>query len=74
MPTVSHRRARSADVAGIQDVECDAGRRFIDIGMPEIADDPPLATELLTELVRNEHVGSASRRRSSGRLPHRDRG
>ncbi len=56
MPTVSHRRARSADVAGIQDVECDAGRRFIDIGMPEIANDPPLATELLTQLVRNEHV------------------
>ena len=40
MPTVSHRRARSADVAGIQDVGySDAGRRFIDIGMPEIADD-----------------------------------
>ena len=56
MPTVSHRHARSADVAGIQDVESDAGRRFIDIGMPEIANDPPLATELLTELVRNEHV------------------
>ena len=56
MPTVSHRHARSADVAGIQDVESDAGRRFIDIGMPEIANDPPLATELLTQLVRNEHV------------------
>jgi GNAT superfamily N-acetyltransferase len=56
MPALSHRRAKSADIAGIQDVEPDAGQRFKHIGMPEIAHDPPLATELLAELVRDEHV------------------
>ena len=43
------------DVGAMQSLEVDAGRRFRDLGMAEIADDDPPATELL-----DAHIGNGS--------------
>ncbi|WP_395292657.1 GNAT family N-acetyltransferase [Kitasatospora hibisci] len=50
------REVRTVDLPLLQDVERAAGRRFSDIGMPEIADDEPLP---LDELARYQRAGLA---------------
>ena len=45
--TVLIREARSDDVALIQGLELDAGKRFVDIGLDSIAGDEPTSTALL---------------------------
>lgn len=41
------RRACRGDVARLREIECRAGAAFRDVGMPEIADDPPPAVQVL---------------------------
>ncbi|MGX1501748.1 UNVERIFIED_CONTAM: GNAT superfamily N-acetyltransferase [Streptomyces graminofaciens] len=50
------RAVRTGDLSVLQDIERAAGRCFRDIGMPEIADDPPLP---VPELARYQHAGRA---------------
>lgn len=50
------RAVRPGEVPVLQDIERAAGRRFRDIGMPEIADDEPLP---LGELARYQRAESA---------------
>jgi hypothetical protein len=50
------RAARRADLPILQAIERAAGRRFRDIGMPQIAEDQPLA---LDELARYQQAGRA---------------
>jgi GNAT superfamily N-acetyltransferase len=47
------RPATSADIGAMQALEVDAGRRFRDIGMDEIADDDPPAIDLLEAHIAN---------------------
>lgn len=47
------RLARADDVDAMQALEVDAGRRFRDLGMDEIADDDPPAADLLLAHVDN---------------------
>jgi GNAT superfamily N-acetyltransferase len=49
------RLAEPSDVLAIQSLEVDAGRRFRDLGMDEIADDDPPAVELI-----EAHIANAS--------------
>lgn len=49
------RLATTDDIESLQAIEVDAGRRFRDLGMDEIADDDPPATELL-----EAHIGNSS--------------
>lgn len=47
------RPATDSDIAAIQDIERDAGRRYRDVGLQTIADDPPpTATELRAHVRR----------------------
>lgn len=47
------RAARPSDLERLRDVERAAGRCFRDVGMPEIADDEPLPTEVLADYQRH---------------------
>jgi ribosomal protein S18 acetylase RimI-like enzyme len=50
------RAATVADLPALQDIERAAGQSFHQIGMPEIAEDPPPSTE---QLARYQHAGRA---------------
>lgn len=56
MASYETRFATVADIVAIQNVEVDAGKRFIEVGMPEIAADPPLSTAVLRELIAAQSV------------------
>ena len=47
-PAVSVRQARPEDVGRLQAIQLAAGNAFRDVGMPSVADSPPLPTESLT--------------------------
>lgn len=42
------RRATAADVAALQEIEVRAGRAFAEVGLPEVARDDPMPTEVLS--------------------------
>lgn len=50
------RLARPADLPTLREIERDAGQRFHQIGMAQIADDEPLPID---ELARYQHAGTA---------------
>ncbi|MBE9375623.1 GNAT family N-acetyltransferase [Saccharopolyspora sp. HNM0983] len=47
------RAARAEELPRLQEIEVSAGAVFRDIGMPEIADDPPLSLDLLAAYQRS---------------------
>ena len=47
------RAARPDDLAALQVVEVAAGRRFVDVGMQSVADDPPLPLHALARFQRD---------------------
>jgi ribosomal protein S18 acetylase RimI-like enzyme len=60
------RPVRPAELTVLQDIERAAGRWFVDIGMPEIAEDEPLP---VGELARYLHAGRAWVAIDSGDMP-----
>ena len=54
------RRARSAELEALREIERDAGRAFAAIGMPDIAADEPLSVSELESFVRTGHAWVAA--------------
>ena len=59
-PACTIRLATEADIPAIQRLELDAGRRFADVGLQSIADDPPSGHNGLMDYINDQAAWMAT--------------